>query len=65
MNLGLLKNKLLIRSAKMQTSKILIRPVDLYGGATWTLTEDDRESLRKFESKIIIKIYGAVKVVVE
>uniref|UniRef100_A0A8D8PVV0 Craniofacial development protein 2 n=1 Tax=Cacopsylla melanoneura TaxID=428564 RepID=A0A8D8PVV0_9HEMI len=60
-NINLLKNKLLNRSAKMQIYKTLIRPVVTYGSETWTLTVADRERLRRFERKIIRKIYGGVK----
>uniref|UniRef100_A0A8D9DTK6 Craniofacial development protein 2 n=1 Tax=Cacopsylla melanoneura TaxID=428564 RepID=A0A8D9DTK6_9HEMI len=61
-NLSLLKNKLLNRAAKIQIYKTLIRPVVTYGGETWTLTEADKERLRRFERKVIRKIYGGVKV---
>lgn len=54
-NLTLLRNKLLHHSAKMQSSKTLIPPVVSAGDETWTLTEDDKEKLRKFERKVIRK----------
>lgn len=60
-NVNLLKNKLLNRTAKMQIYKTLIRPVVTYGSETWTLTVADKERLRRFERKVIRKIYGGVK----
>ncbi|KAI5734655.1 hypothetical protein M8J77_009157 [Diaphorina citri] len=44
----------------MQIYKTLIRPVVTYGGETWTLTEADKERLRRFERRVIRKIYGGV-----
>lgn len=53
----------LLGSAKMQIYKTLIGPVvSYYGGESWTLTEDDKEILRRFEWKVNRKIYGGVKV---
>uniref|UniRef100_A0A8D8WVA9 Craniofacial development protein 2 n=1 Tax=Cacopsylla melanoneura TaxID=428564 RepID=A0A8D8WVA9_9HEMI len=61
-NINLLKSKLLNRTAKMQIYKTLIRPIVTYAGETWTLTEADKERLRRFERKVVRKIYGGVKV---
>lgn len=55
-NVRLLKSKLIRRSTKMK-----IRPVVTYGSETWTLTQKDQESLRRFERKIVRRIYGAVQ----
>lgn len=52
---------LLNRTAKMQKYKTLIRPVVTYGSETLTLTEADKERLRRFERKVVRKIYGGVR----
>ncbi|KAI5752917.1 hypothetical protein M8J77_021772 [Diaphorina citri] len=61
-NLRLLKNKLITRKTKLKIYKTLIRPIITYGSESWTLTQEDQEKIRRFERKIIRRIYGAVQV---
>lgn len=61
-NSTLLKNKLISRRTKMTIYKTLIRPIITYGSECWTLTQDDQEKIRRFERKIIRRIYGGVRV---
>jgi hypothetical protein len=45
----------------MKIHKILIRPAVTYNSETWVLKDDDENDLRRFERKIIRKIYGPIK----
>jgi hypothetical protein len=38
----------------------LIRPIVAYGAETWTLTVTEENALRRFEMKVLWKIYGPV-----
>ena len=59
-NLQMLKNKIISRRSKLQIHKTLIRPVVTYGAETWTLTAAEENALRRFERKVLRKIYGPV-----
>ncbi|KAL3285654.1 hypothetical protein HHI36_000186 [Cryptolaemus montrouzieri] len=48
---------------KMQIYKKLVRPVSTYKKESWTLIEHDQERIRRFERKIIKRIYEAVRMV--
>jgi hypothetical protein len=57
----MLKNRYINRGAKMQIYETLIRPVVTCGCESWTMKKDDENILRRFERKIIRRIYGPVK----
>jgi hypothetical protein len=57
----MLKNTYINRGAKMQIYKTLIRPVVTYGCEARTMKKQDENILRRFERKIIRKIYGPVR----
>jgi hypothetical protein len=56
----MLKSKRISRRSKLQICKTLIRPIVTYGAETWTLTVTDENALRRFERKVLRKIYGPV-----
>jgi hypothetical protein len=60
-NQMMLKNRHINRSAKMRIYKTLIRPVVTYGCESWTMKKEDENILRRFERKIIRRIYGPVR----
>jgi len=55
----MLKSKISRRS-ELQIYKTLIRPVVTYGAETRTLTAAEENALRRFERKVLRKIYGPV-----
>jgi len=59
-NLQMLKSKIIFRRSKLQIYETLIRPVVTYGAETWTLTAVEENALRRFERKLLRKIYGPV-----
>ena len=59
-NLQVLKSKIISRRSKLQIYKTLIRPVVTYGAETWMLTAAEENVLRRFERKVLRKIYGPV-----
>jgi hypothetical protein len=60
-NQKMLKNRCINRGAKIQIYKTLIRPVVTYGYEAWTMKKEDGNILRRFERKIIRRIYGPVR----
>jgi hypothetical protein len=60
-NQMMLKNRYINRATKMQMYKTPIRPVVTYGSESWTMKKEDGNSLRRFERKIIRRIYGPVR----
>jgi len=59
-NLQMLKSKIISRRPKLQIYKTLIRPVVTCGAETWTLTAAEENALKRFERKVLGKIYGSV-----
>jgi hypothetical protein len=59
-NLQMLKRKRISRRSKLQIYKTLVRPIVTYGAETWTLTLTEENALRRFERKVLRKIYGPV-----
>jgi hypothetical protein len=57
----MLKNRYINRGAKMQICKTLFRPVVTCGCESWAMKKEDENILRRFERKIIRRIYGPVR----
>ena len=60
-NQMMLKNRYINSGAKMHIYKTLIRPVVTCGCESWTMKKEDENILRRFERKIIRRIYGPVR----
>jgi hypothetical protein len=58
---GLLKSRALNRSSKLKIHESSIRPVVTYGCEVWTLTNRDEQHRRKFERRMLRKIFGPVQ----
>jgi len=58
---AIMKSRALNRSSKFKIYKSLIRPVVTYGCEAWTLINRDKQQLRIFELRILIKIFGRVQ----
>jgi hypothetical protein len=56
----LFKSKTLSKKAKEKIYISCIRPVLTYSCATWSTNKGDEEKLRRFERKILRRIYGPV-----
>ena len=55
----MLSSRLLSKKLKVNTYKIIILPVVLYGCETWSLTLRQEHRLRVLENKVLRKIFGA------
>ena len=55
----ILSSRLLSKKLKVNTYKIIILPVVLYGCENWSLTLREEHRLRVFENKVLRKIFGA------
>ena len=56
----MLKSQIIRRRSTLQIYKTLIRPVVTYGAETWKQTAAEENALRRFERKVLRKIYGPV-----
>jgi hypothetical protein len=57
----MLKSRYLRRETKGKLYNTILKPVLIYGIASWTLTKGDEEKLRIFERKILRRIYGPTR----
>lgn len=57
----LYQSRTMSRSSKLKLYHATIRPVAMYGCEAWTLTKANEDALRRFERKILRKIYGPTK----
>ena len=55
----MLSSRLLSKKLKVNTYKIIMLPVVLYGCETWSLALREERRLRVFESIVFRKIFGA------
>ncbi|KAJ4432581.1 hypothetical protein ANN_21204 [Periplaneta americana] len=55
----LLSSSLLSKNLKVRIYKTVLLPVVLYGCETWNLTLREKQRLRFFENKVLMKIFGA------
>jgi hypothetical protein len=58
---GIHKSRALKRSSKLKIYRSLIRPVVTDGCEAWTLTNRDKQHHRRFEYRILRKIYDPVQ----
>ena len=58
-----MKSKEMSRKTKMRVYRVAIRPVVTCGAGTMILIKDEEEKLRRFERRIVKKIYCPKKVV--
>lgn len=58
--LKIFKSRSLSRNLKIKVYRSVVKPVVTYGSEAWTLTVTDEELLRRWERKILRKLYGAV-----
>jgi hypothetical protein len=56
----MLKSKIISRRSKLQINKTLIRPVVTYGAEKLMIKAAEENALRRFERKVLRKIYGPV-----
>jgi hypothetical protein len=56
----MLNSKSISRRSKLQIHKTPLRPIVTYGAETLTLTLTEENALRRFETKVLWKIYGPV-----
>ena len=59
----IVKSKEISRETKPKVYRIGIRSMVKYGAETMILTKDEEEKLRRFERKIVKKIYNLKRIV--
>ncbi|CAG9837638.1 unnamed protein product [Diabrotica balteata] len=60
-----IKFKSLTRTSKIRIYKTVIGPVLMYGCETWTLTKETERKLRCFKRKILRRVFGPYRDIVQ
>jgi hypothetical protein len=55
---NLLSSRFLIKNLKIETYRIIIFPVVLYGCEAWSLTLREERRLNAFENRVLMKVFG-------
>lgn len=56
-----MRTRYISKQTKLLIYKTIIKPIVVYGCESWTMTEQQQQQLRRWERKILRKIYGPVK----
>ena len=57
---NLFKSRLLSKYSKIRIYSAVIKPVILYGSETWTITKQNELLLKRFERKMLRRIFGPI-----
>ncbi|KAG8240197.1 hypothetical protein J437_LFUL016694 [Ladona fulva] len=60
-SLKVMKSHNLSRNLKIKVYRTVVRPVVMYVSETWTMTAAEEELLKRWERKVLRKIFGATK----
>ncbi|XP_060518457.1 uncharacterized protein LOC132697179 [Cylas formicarius] len=55
---NLFKSRLISRNSKLRIYSAVIKPIVMYGSETWTMTKQNELVLRRFERRMLRKIFG-------